>query len=65
MSKIRVEFFAYLEGGSLDHVSETAEFEFETVPNVEEMSDRADEYANRMEELHGGHAISYGYDFIL
>ena len=65
MSKIRVEFFAYLEDGGLEYGCETVELEVEGTPNLEEISDRADDFANRMEELHGGHVISYGYNFIL
>jgi len=62
---VKVEFFAYLEDGALENVRETVEVESADTPDIDALSDMADEFANRMEDLHGGHAISYGWDIVL
>lgn len=62
---MKVEFFVYLEDSALENVRETVEVESADTPDIDVLSDMADEFANRMEALHGGHAISYGWDTVL
>lgn len=62
---MKVEFFVYLEDSALENVRETVEVESADTPDIDALSDMADEFANRMEDLHGGYAISYGWDIVL
>ncbi len=58
----KIVFFAYMEGSALEYCAEAHECPDDI--NYEELSNRSDDFANRIEDVYGGHAISYGYKFI-